>query len=413
MIAKNSKLLLLTVAITAVCAVRGLRGTAAESPSASDAQTKTIVAATQAFLDSLSSEQRGKVQFPFTPLKTATAAKFSRTGMGGGPSGSGGGPGVNPGRGSGGPGGPEGRRQAPGGGGPGMAAFGGFVGEKYGEAVWSNYPVSDVPRPGLRLGRLGAKQRDAVTHALQVLLSPKGYQKVLDIMGSDQALSDSGTPFAAGTSAYTIGIFGTPSATAPWMLEFGGHHLALNITMAGKHGVITPTLTGAQPAVYTANGKTVRVLAQENDKAFALLNALDETQRRQALLNYRVNDLVLGPGQAGVTIQPEGVKASALNERQRALLLDVISEWAGLINDAYATPRMAEIKTGLDDTYFAWSGPTTHEPDKNGSAYYRIQGPKLVIEFSPQGVGGDLTMHVHTMYRDPTNDYGIKFTNVP
>jgi hypothetical protein len=43
----------------------------------------------------------------------------------------------------------------------------------------------------------------------------------------------------------------------------------------------------------------VRVLAQENDKAFGLLNALDETQRKQAILNYRVNDLVLGPGQAG------------------------------------------------------------------------------------------------------------------
>jgi hypothetical protein len=28
-------------------------------------------------------------------------------------------------------------------------------------------------------------------------------------------------------------------------------------------------------------------------------------------------------------------------------------------------------------------------------ACYRIQGPKLIIEFSPQGVGGDPTMHVH------------------
>jgi hypothetical protein len=89
-------------------------------------------------------------------------------------------------------------------------------------------------------------------------------------------------------------------------------------------------------------------------------------------------------------IQPEGLKASDMNERHRAMLLDVISEWA--------------------DIYFAWSGPTTHELGKNGSAYYRIRGPKLVIEFSPQGVGGDPTMHVHTMYRDPTNDYGIKFT---
>jgi hypothetical protein len=292
-----------------------------------------------------------------------------------------------------------------------MGPAGGFVGEKYGEAVWSNYPVSDVPRPGLQLGTLSAGQRDAAMHILQVLLSPKGYQKVLDIMGSDQALSDSGTPFASGKAVYTIGIFGSPSTTVPWMLQFGGHHLGLNVAIAGKQGVMTPALTGAQPAVYTSNGKTVRVLAQENDKAFVVLNALDESQRKQAILNYRVDDLVLGPGQAGVTIQPEGLKASAMNERQRAMLLDVISEWADIVNDAYATPRMAEIKADLGNTYFAWSGPTTHEPGKNGSAYYRIQGPKLVIEFSPQGVGGDPTMHVHTMYRDPTNDYGIKFTS--
>ena len=37
----------------------------------------------------------------------------------------------------------------------------------------------------------------------------------------------------------------------PWMLQFGGHHLALNITIAGERGVLTPTLTGAQPALYT------------------------------------------------------------------------------------------------------------------------------------------------------------------
>ena len=154
----------------------------------------------------------------------------------------------------------------------------------------------------------------------------------------------------------------------------------------------------------------MRALAQENDQAFALLNALDENQRKQAILNYQVGDLVLGPGHAGETIPPEGLKASALNERQRAMLLDVISEWAGIVNDTYAAPRMAEIKSDLDNTYFAWSGATTHEPGKNGSAYYRIQGPKVIIEFSPQGVGGDPTNHVHTVYRDPTNDYGVKFT---
>jgi hypothetical protein len=369
-----NKIILLASTFTVV-ALSGYFGWDRNTPGASanvtaDSQTQAVVTATTAFLNSLSADQRNKVQFPFAPQKIATAARFK--------------------------GGMNGQMN--------------FVGEQYGKAVWSNFPVSDVPRPGLPIGTFSAVQRDAEMHLLQVLLSPKGYQKVLDIMGSDQALSDGGTNFSSGTAYYTIGIFGAPSTTTPWMLEFGGHHLGLNVTIAGQQGVMTPTLTGAQPSVYTSNGKTIRVLAQESDKAFALLSALNEAQRKQAILNYRVDDLVLGPGHAGGTIQPEGLKASALNERQREMLLDVISEWAGIINDAHAIPRMAEIKAGLDDTYFAWSGPTTQEPGKNISAYYRIQGPKVAIEFSPQGVGGDPTMHVHTIYRDPTNDYGIKFT---
>jgi hypothetical protein len=67
---------------------------------------------------------------------------------------------------------------------------------------------------------------------------------------------------------------------------------------------------------------------------------------------------------------------------------------------------MAEIQAGLDDTYFAWSGPTSVPAGMNGTSYYRIQGPKLVIEYAPQH-GED---HVHTIYRDPTNDYGRGLT---
>lgn len=157
------------------------------------------------------------------------------------------------------------------------------------------------------------------------------------------------------------------------------------------------------------NGKTVRPLGQENDKPFTLLNALDESQRKQAILDYRVADLVLGPGQDGKTIQPEGLKASAMNEPQRAMLLDLISEWAGIVHEGAASARAAEIKAGISDTWFAWSGPTTFPPGRNGAAYYRIQGPNLVIEYAPQRMGADPSMHIHTIYRDPTNDYGRKF----
>ena len=394
-----------------------------EAPSP-DRQTRAVVDAASAFLGSLRADQRQKVQFAFTPQKLGANAPFHRTTDGGvapgapaggqqaGAGGAGRGPGgpIRQGRGPGGPGGPGGKQGGPGGGGFGGGPPGGFIGEQYGQAVWSNYPVSDVLRPGLRLGTLTAPQHTAAMHLLQIVLSPMGYQKMLEIMGSDQVLTDAGTNFASGEAVYTIGIFGEPSATKPWMLEFGGHHLALNIVIAGPGGTMTPTLTGAQPSVYTHGGKTVRVLAQENDTAFALLDALDEKQKKQAILNYEVNDLVLGPGQAGKQIQPEGLKASEMTAKQRSMLLNVISQWAGIVNDSYAKPRMTEIEADLNDTYFAWSGPVTHTSGRNGSSYYRIQGPRLVIEFSPQGVGGDPTMHVHTIYRDPTNDYGVKLT---
>ncbi len=409
-----------TVALTAASGYIGLNRVEGKTveQSSSDRQTHAVVNATAAFLASLSADQRQKVQFAFTPQKLGTNAPFHRTADGsvapgapvggqqsgaGGPVGGGpGGPGRGPG--GGGPG------RGPGGGGAGMGPQGGFIGEQYGQAVWSNYPVSDVLRPGLRLGTLTVPQRAAAMHLLQTVLSPMGYQKVLEIMGSDQALTDAGTNFASGEAVYTIGIFGEPSASKPWMLEFGGHHLALNIVIAGQDGTMTPTLTGAQPSVYKHGNTTVRVLAQENDTAFALLDTLSETQKKQAILNYEVHDLVLGPGQAGKQIQPEGLKASEMTAKQRAMLLNVIAQWAGIVNESYAKTRMAEIEADLNDTYFAWSGPKTHEAGKNGSSYYRIQGPRLVIEFSPQGVGGDPTMHVHTIYRNPTNDYGVKLT---
>src|SRR3954447_15475029 len=141
------------------------------------------------------------------------------------------------------------------------------------------------------------------------------------------------------------------------MLQFGGHHLALNITIAGDRDILTPTLTAAQPALYTKDGKTVRPLGQESDKGIALLKTLDESQRKQAILSFKVADLVLGPGQDGKTIQPEGLKASGMTEKQRAMLLEVMGEWAGIVHESASASRMAELKAGLNETWFAWSGP--------------------------------------------------------
>ena len=85
-------------------------------------------------------------------------------------------------------------------------------------------------------------------------------------------------------------------------------------------------------------------------------------------------------------------------EMQQALLVDLIGEWVNILNDDAALARMADIKAKIADTYFAWSGPTT-----NGKpAYFRVQGPTVIIEYAPQG-GTD---HIHTVIRNPKDDYG-------
>ncbi len=309
---------------------------------------------------------------------------------------------------------------------------------------WSNLPTGAVPRGGISLKEMTPAQRTAAMALVAAALSPRGFEKVQQIMEGDEVnkSTDKGPQFGRGPGGpppgglgggpppggpngprlqfggnggqmfgkdlYYISILGTPSEKNPWMLQFGGHHLALNITIAGERGILTPTLTGAQPALYTLNGKTIRPLGEESDKALALLGALDENERKQAVLNYRVADLVLGPGQDGKTIQPEGLKASNMTEKQRTMLLDVIAEWADIVQENAATARMAQLKADIGETWFAWSGAAFAAPGTNITAYYRIQGPHLVIEYAPQQLGGDPALHVHTMYRDPTNDYGRK-----
>src|SRR4029079_13647148 len=133
-----------------------------------------------------------------------------------------------------------------------------------------------------------------------------------------------------------------------------------NLTLAGSQASMTPSLPAAQPASYTVENREIRPLGKENDKAFALVNALDTTQRNQAILTSRVADLVLGPGQDGRVIQPEGIRATALTAVQQTMLVELAREWAGIFTDASADPRMAEIPATLPQTWFAWSGPTTN-----------------------------------------------------
>jgi hypothetical protein len=272
---------------------------------------------------------------------------------------------------------------------------------------WSNLPAGMVQRSGLRMGDLTPPQREAAMAVLKAALSPQGYEKLVQIVEADEALreADVGRGPNFGRDEYFMSFLGQPSATDPWIIQFGGHHLGLNIALAGENGTLSPSHTGAQPAIYEFEGKTVRPLGRETDKAFALLSSLDEAQRKQAILGFQMRDLVLGPGCDGQTIQPEGIKGSALTEKQREMLLDLAGEWTGIMHEAVAKAKTDELKKNVAETWFAWSGPT----EKGGAAYFRIQGPTVFIEYAPQRLGGDPTKHIHTIYRDPTNEYGAKW----
>jgi hypothetical protein len=120
---------------------------------------------------------------------------------------------------------------------------------------WSNLPTGIFQRNGLRFGDMKPQQREAALKLVAAALSREGYQKVTDIMNGDEVLKNAGGGRTGGRPSkgirfgldeYYIALLGTPSATTPWMIQFGGHHLAINVTVAGESSVMTPSLPAAR-----------------------------------------------------------------------------------------------------------------------------------------------------------------------
>ena len=278
---------------------------------------------------------------------------------------------------------------------------------------WSNLPNGAFQRAGLMWGNLNATAQNAWLALMQATLSAEGYARARAEWAADDALG--GGMF--GMQYYYLALIGTPSASDPWQWQWGGHHVTVNATIVGPNVSLTPSFIGVQPATYTDTaGKTVRPLGDIEDAAFALLGTLDATQQKAAILGSNAIDLVLGPGQDGKTIQAEGLPGSQMNASQQDAFVKFIGLYTNLVNGEDAAARNAEIKANLAQTYLAWYGPTT----KGSAAYVRVTGPTVVIEYSPQGGGGGRggattgasTDHIHGIYRDPTNDYGAKYTGL-
>jgi len=169
----------------------------------------------------------------------------------------------------------------------------------------------------------------------------------------------------------------------------------------------TPLFLGAEPHEIDRGLEAGwRVLANEGERGWRLLQALDDGQRSVAVLGGEIpGDVLTGPGRKGSLSEFSGIPASALDEAQRALLWQLVEEYAANADRSAADAQLEKIRAdGLDILHFAWIGPVD---DPSVRYYYRVHGPSLLIEYIvEEGVGGDAANHVHSIMRDPGNDYG-------
>ncbi|MCY4048431.1 MAG: DUF3500 domain-containing protein [Hyphomicrobiales bacterium] len=269
---------------------------------------------------------------------------------------------------------------------------------------WSNLPESIVPRGGLKIGRLAREQRALLDALLGEIMSKKGAQNIDYQLAAEDAIP-SGKFFEYHSEDFYVAFLGEPSVSRPWMFQFGGHHLAINVTIYGADVTFSPMLTGGQPLHIHYGGKDVFIIEEEVKAAQALMDSLSAQQQEIAVRGTEPVGLLLGPGKYGEMIAPEGIRGSDLTEVQKQLLLKLIDARLSFINSDDHAEKMATVAAELDDTYFGWWGETTGKP---GFSYFRVTAPSTVLEYSPQDdvdAGGGIG-HVHSMYRNPKNDYG-------
>jgi hypothetical protein len=274
--------------------------------------------------------------------------------------------------------------------------------------TWSNFPATTVPREGIEMSELTTAQQKAADAVLQVALSPSGAQEDADIRKADNELNSLGGQGADGFGSlkdYYFAVYGKPSTTQPFMVQFGGHHLARNLTYNGDKVSQTPQFVGSEPTSFTSGGTTVQPVKAESTAMFGMLAGLNAKQKKAAeITSGTFDDLVMGPGKdSGTFPASEGLLVSQLTAAQKKLVTAAIRTYVGDLDKTAADKLMAKYESELSRTRIGWSnnaGPT----DEN--SYIRIDGPSVWIEFINTRSQSTPNIHYHSVYRDKTDDYG-------
>lgn len=292
---------------------------------------------------------------------------------------------------------------------------------------WSNLPISMAPRSGLAVSDMKAEQRRALHAMMAAAFSSQGYLKTTTIMWHEDVLNDSFTAFIESmpdddprkpqalafaenydSEKFFVSVFGDVNDDN-WGWMVSGHHYAANFTVADGRIAFTPLFLGASPQI-VQEGRYAgwRILQHEADRAFALLASLSPTQLEDAIISEEVDDEVfMGKGREMAFGQPAGLRASDLDPVQKSLLVALIDEYLDdASHEASARQRSAIEADGPETLYFEWWGPTD---DPAARYMYRVRGPSILIDYVRERSPDGGFNHVHSIVRDPSNDYGSKW----
>lgn len=269
-----------------------------------------------------------------------------------------------------------------------------------------NWNFVPLKRKGLALQLMSEKQQSLAAQLLQVCMSKEGYRKAEDIRQLESVLTilEGRTPGNnyRNPELYYVAIFGKPTDSSAWGWRFEGHHLSLNYTYANDQLTVTPQFMGANPAkVPSGEHEGKRVLAEEEDQGRALVQSLDATQQDVAVIAKRAYPEIITGNDRNVKLESfEGLPFGQMTASQQAALIDLIQLYLNNNNEDVAKTYWQGIQeSGVAQIHFAWAGGL----EVGERHYYRIHGPRLLIEYDNTQNGGN---HIHAVCRDPSNDFG-------
>lgn len=264
-----------------------------------------------------------------------------------------------------------------------------------------NWHFTPRGRQGLMIGDMDARQKQATSGLMRATLSAEGVLKATDIMRLEAVLAEiEGASLSyRNPEGYYVSLFGAPGEF-PWGWRLEGHHLSINITVSAPGEIAaTPLFTGTNPAFPPAGAEIARAVQQEEIlRALRLIRSFTPEQAGAAKLGRSPWNIVAGPGRGNALKLREGIFGSVLSAAQRALLRQLIFAYIGMVEDDIGRTYRAHVEAGLGETAFAWVG----EASERGAFYYRIHGPRILIEFDNTRGGN----HIHAVWRDPMNDFG-------